>query len=275
MKLTVSMASYDDYDGTYFTIQALRLYHPNHQFEIIVLDNNPQSPHGAELRRLVRDVPNMRLIPVEDRRTSFVKYDTFNHATGDIIIGLDCHVLLNPGFFDHVVEFYEKNPDSMDLLTGPLLYDGLRSVSTHMEPKWRGQDFGCWATDKAGMETGAPFEVPMQGMGCFCFRRSAWKGIHARFDSFGAEEWYVAEKVRSWGGRVMCHPEMKWVHRFGWPKRTFPMSLDTKMFNYYLGWLEVYKTREHPAIQEMTQHWLTLVGETTLEKVIRRAEAAL
>src|SRR5689334_17254283 len=27
-KLTVGMATYDDYDGVYFTLQAIRLYHP-------------------------------------------------------------------------------------------------------------------------------------------------------------------------------------------------------------------------------------------------------
>ena len=27
-KLTIGMATYDDYDGVYFSIQAIRMYHP-------------------------------------------------------------------------------------------------------------------------------------------------------------------------------------------------------------------------------------------------------
>ena len=41
--LTIGMATYDDYDGVYFTVQALRLYHREvaRDVAILVLDNNP------------------------------------------------------------------------------------------------------------------------------------------------------------------------------------------------------------------------------------------
>ena len=50
-KLTIGMATYDDYQGVFWTIQALRMYHAEvmDQVEIIVIDNNPDSDHGKEV----------------------------------------------------------------------------------------------------------------------------------------------------------------------------------------------------------------------------------
>ena len=39
MELTVGMATYRDFDGVYFTIQALRLYHDMEGVEVLVVDN--------------------------------------------------------------------------------------------------------------------------------------------------------------------------------------------------------------------------------------------
>ena len=52
--LTVGMATYDDYDGVYFSLQALRMYHRlGHEIEIIVVDNNPDSSSGRATKDLV------------------------------------------------------------------------------------------------------------------------------------------------------------------------------------------------------------------------------
>ena len=44
-KLTVGMACYDDFDGVYFSVQSLRMYHSDimNDIEILVVDNNPNS----------------------------------------------------------------------------------------------------------------------------------------------------------------------------------------------------------------------------------------
>ena len=54
MKLTVSMATYNDYDGVYFTIQSIRLNH-NIDCEFLVLDNNPLSKHSFALKNFLKD----------------------------------------------------------------------------------------------------------------------------------------------------------------------------------------------------------------------------
>lgn len=278
MKLTVSMATYDDYDGVYFTVQSLRLHQTLRKFdhEILVLDNNPSSSHGEQVRNLSKAIPEMRVIPVTDRQSSFIKYDVFKHATGDVVLGLDCHLLLEPGFISRLMEWWEANPESRDMLTGPLIYDDQNHCTTHMEPVWRGHDFGIWADSAKGLEGNKPFGVPMQGMGCFSASTAAFPILNPNFRGFGAEEWYVAEKVRQGGGEVLCHPEMGWLHRFEWPKRTFPLTVDDKLFNYYLGWLELYRTPLHPMIAGMTKHWREAnIPEEQIAKAMQAATEAL
>ena len=39
IELTIGMATYNDFDGVYFTLQALRLYQDLEQTELLVIDN--------------------------------------------------------------------------------------------------------------------------------------------------------------------------------------------------------------------------------------------
>lgn len=267
--LTISMSTHDDYDGCFFTIQSIRMYQDlPENTEFLVLDNNPDSAHGRQLKHFAKDVHNMRVVDVTDRKSSFVKYDAFKLAQGEIILGLDCHVLLQIGFIRAMMEYWSWNKSSRNMLTGPLLYDGLKATSEQIDPSWRGHDFGIWGDNKEGLKLGEPFEVPAQGMGCFSFVRVNAPVVNPRFRGFGGEEWYMAEKVRQNGGVVVCHPKMGWNHRFNWPQRTFPLSLHDKLFNYYTGWMELYGDFNHPKIQDMTRHWVAEVGEDAVKKAI-------
>ncbi|MBN8420106.1 MAG: glycosyltransferase [Verrucomicrobia bacterium] len=273
MKLTISMATHDDYDGVYFTIQSLRLHHDLPQnTEFIILDNNPNSNHGQALLLFSKWVPDARVIPVTDRTSSFVKYDAFHHARGDVILGLDCHVLLQRGFISSMLSYWQTNSDSREMLTGPLLYNDLKATSVKMEPRWRGHDFGTWGNDPDAMAKGVPFEIPMMGMGCFSMLKKTVPTLASGFSGFGAEEWYLAEKVRQNGGRVICHPSLGWNHRFDWPKRMFPLTLEDKVRNYYRGWFDIYQSRDHPMIRSMTEHWLTFMPSHKLELLIAEAQ---
>jgi hypothetical protein len=136
---------------------------------------------------------------------------------------------------------------------------------------WRGHDFGIWGDNKEGLKSGEPFEIPAQGMGCFSFIRANAPVINQGFRGFGGEEWYMAEMVRHNGGKVICHPKMGWNHRFNWPKRTFPLTIDDKLHNYYTGWLEIYRNINHPMMVEMTQHWISELGEDVVKLAIFKA----
>lgn len=271
MKLTISMATYDDYCGVFFSTESLRIHQKlPKETEFIVLDNNPDSDHGRQVKHFSKSVPNMRVIDVTDRQSSFVKYDVFKHAEGDVILGLDCHVLLQTGFIEAMMKYWEKN-DSPDMLTGPLWYDDLVNTSEQIDPVWRGHDFGIWGNNKEGMKTGVPFEIPAQGMGCFSFLRKYAPVVNPCFNGFGGEEWYMAEKTRLNGGKVMCHPDMKWNHRFDWPRRTFPLSTVDKIANYYVAFLELYGDLMHPRCVEMTKHLNAELGSEVLQQGIETA----
>lgn len=276
MNLTISMATHSDYDGVFFTIQAIRMYQdlpPNTEF--LILDNNPDSDHGRQIKHFAKSVPNMRVIDVTDRESSFVKYDAFHLATGDVILGLDCHVLLQKGFIKAMMEYWSWNPKSRNMLTGPLLYDTLNATSELIKPEWNGHDYGVWGDNKEGLATGEPFEIPAMGMGCFSFIRSQAPKVSPHFSGFGGEEWYMAEKTRLNGGVVVCHPKMGWNHRFDWPKRTFSLNARDKIANYYIAFLEVYGDLSHPMCFEMTRHWKSVVPVEDLQAGIEMALSRL
>jgi hypothetical protein len=64
---------------------------------------------------------------------------------------------------------------------------------------------------------------------------------------------------------------MGWMHRFCWPKRSYPNCNDARVMNYYRGWLHLYKYLDHPMIRVMTQHWLTVMPQSKLDELIQKA----
>ena len=136
--LTIGMATYNDYDGVYFSVQALRMYHPEvmDQVEILVIDNKPDSPHGEEVKRFIESyVTNGRYVPFTEWESSFVKGQVFEHAQGEYVLCIDCHVLLVPGALAKLISYYNTFPNTKDLLQGPLVHDDLKNFYTHFEPK--------------------------------------------------------------------------------------------------------------------------------------------
>jgi hypothetical protein len=237
-ELTIGMATYDDFDGVYFTLQALRLYHDLENTELLVVDN-----YGcAHTRSLAQDWAGATYVAAPDVvGTAAAKDLVFRHASGRSVLCCDSHVLFVPGAIARLRRFYRDNPDCADLLQGPLLYDDGRLVSTHFDPVWRGQMWGVWATDpREDGGWGEPFEIPMQGMGVFSCRLDAWLGFHPGFRGFGGEEGYLHEKYRRAGRRCLCLPWLRWMHRFGRPHGpTYPLTIEDKLRNYVLGHTEL------------------------------------
>lgn len=246
-RLTVGMACYDDFDGVWFSVKALRMYHGDvADMEIVVVDNNPDSAHGREVKRFVESTPRARYVPFgECRGTAQPRNRVFEVASGDYVVCIDCHVLLEPGSLRKLVDYLDANPDCRDLLQGPLVGDRGRVIGTHQELTWRRQALGVWATDDRGIDPdGTPFEIPQQGMGCFACRREAWVGFHPGFRGFGGCETYVAESYRRRGDRVLCLPFLRWHHRFPRPGGVpHSVSATDQLQNYLLtaralGWDE-------------------------------------
>ena len=242
-RLTVGMAVFDDYDGAYFTVQALVLTHPEiaAEMEILIIDNQPRGTSAAALERLAGAVSGGRYIAFGDYEGTSVRDAIFRYARAPIVLCLDSHVLLPPGTLRRLVDYMEARPDCDDLLQGPLLYDDQRTLSTHFDPIWSAGMFGVWGTDERGLAPEAPpFEVPMQGLGVFACRRRAWPGLNPRFRGFGGEEGYLHEKFRQRGARTLCLPFLRWVHRFERPGGIqFRNIWEERIRNYLIGHLEL------------------------------------
>jgi len=278
--LTIGMCTYDDFDGVYFTIQALRMYHKvcDTNIELIVLDNNPEGIHGKEIQKFISGWTNGsgKYIPIKDKPSSFNKYKIVDYANGQYILILDCHVLLINNAIETLLQYYTNHPDCKDLIQGPLLYDDLRNVSTEFKDEWRGDMYGIWHHNPEAYAKGEPFEIKMQGMGLCSFEKKNWPGISSHFKGFGGEEGYIAEKFRRNGGKNICIPQLKWVHRFGRPNGVkYPLILEDRIWNYFIGWLEITKDPNHYMIQDTYKHFAQRVSTNTLDHILNSAIATI
>ena len=258
--LTIGMATYDDYDGVFFSVQAIRMYHPEvtDQIELLVIDNNPDSPSGKEVNNFIENyVPNGRYIPFTEYNSSFVKGKVFEEAQGDYVLCIDCHVFLVPGSLKKLIDYYSIFPNTKDLIQGPLMHDELKSFSTHFKPEWSQGMFGTWDTNQEALDKGDPFEIQMQGTGLLSCKKEHWVGFNPEFRGFGGEEWYIQEKFRQYGGNVLCLPFLKWMHRFGRPNEPqYPLEMYDRIKNYIIGWMELYKDKKDERVLSIVEHFV-------------------
>jgi hypothetical protein len=237
--LTIGMATHNDYDGCYFTIQAIRLYHTEilRDVEFLVVDNNPAGPCAKALKAFEHWAPNYRYLPCRSRQGTAVRDLIFREAAGDFVLCVDSHVLFPPGALARLMEYCRRHPDSNDLLQGPLLWDDMK-LSTHLEPRWWPGElfYGYWAMDDRGADIESPpFEIAMHGLGVFACRREAWPGFNPRLNGFGGEEGYIHEKIRRAGGRALCLPFLRWGHRFERPMGVpYTCTYEDRVRNYLL-----------------------------------------
>jgi hypothetical protein len=257
-QLSIGMATYDDYNGVYFTIQALRLYHPictTDKVEFIIIDNNPSSKHGEQTKAFSNHV-KAKYIPNEERVTTAIRNEIFKNASGKFTICMDPHVLICKTGINKLMDYYKDRSTHKNIVSGPLLYDDMKHISTHFNPVWRDHMYGIWETDQRAYDDPTPFEIPMQGLGCFSCKTDNWQGFNEKFTGFGGEEGYIHEKFRQAGGKAICLPDFKWMHRFGRPDGVpYPLCLEDRIFNYFIGWLEIYKDPEHDMIKTIFNHF--------------------
>jgi hypothetical protein len=159
VKLTVGMATHNDWQGVYFTTQALRLYHPEvvEMCELLVVDNDPEGQEGGWTRDLVeRWLAPHAGKPGQWAKASYVKLPdvegtsaprdhVFRAASGQYVLCLDCHVLLWPGSIKRLLDYYDANPGTRNLLGGPIFMDDYLHYGTHFDDVWRDKMWGVWA----------------------------------------------------------------------------------------------------------------------------------
>jgi hypothetical protein len=253
-KLTIGMATHDDYDGLYFTIQNIRMYHSEilDDVEFVIVDNNPISNHGKAIQNFTTRIKEpVQYLPFTKYKASTVKNKVFELADTPYVLCIDSHVSIEPGAIKKLIDFYDSGKDFGNLLQGPLVYDDLENISTHFDLKWSGYMWGQWGTDARGLDKNAdPFEIPAQGMGLFSCRKDSWVGFNKEFRGFGGEEGYIHEKFRKIGKKTLCLPFLRWLHRFDRPNGiTYPNDLSERYNNYLIGFnelgLDTTELKEH------------------------------
>lgn len=271
------MATYDDFDGVYFSLQSLRMHHAicnSKDVEIILIDNNPESPHGRANEKFMKWIKNGKYIPYTLKRSTSVRNEIFRRAEGKYCISMDCHVLFYPNAIDNLLKYYKNIPDCKNIVQGPLVYDHLNesASSTHFAPVWSSGMYGKWETNHAALRIGDPFEIPMQGLGVFSCETKNWVGFNKKFKGFGGEEGYIHEKFRQFGGQAICLPEFKWVHRFDRPNGVkYPLILEDRVWNYFVGWLELTQDPKHHMISQIYEHFKTRIPVQNLDNLLEQA----
>lgn len=244
-KLTIGMATHNDYDGVYFTIQSIRMFHPEvlDDIEFVIIDNDPKGNCGNAVRNLTDWIKEpFQYLPFTKHQSSTIKNKVFELADTPYVMCIDCHVMLEAGSIKKLIDYYDGGLDLGNLLQGPLIYDDMTSISTHFDfSKWSSHMWGQWATDDRGKDpNGWSFEIPGNGCGLFSARKDSWLGFNKNFRGFGGEEGYIHEKYRKNGKKVMCLPFLRWLHRFERPNgATYPNSLKDRFRNYLIGFREL------------------------------------
>lgn len=273
-RLTIGMCTFDDFDGVYFSLQAIRLYHPEvlDRVNFLVIDNNPTGAHSSHVRTLCEQVPDCYYFPYRSHVSTSVRDLLFRISTSDFVLSMDCHVLFPPGVLARLLDYMDANPDTDDLLQGPLVYDDCTSVASHFEPVWSRGMWGRWGNDPRAKEPDAePFEILMQGLGVFACRREAWPGFNRKFGCFGGEEGYIHERVRRAGGRALCLPFFRWLHRFGRPGGVpYPLPHRERFRNYLLIAHEL-GLDPGPAVD----HFRHCMGTTAADEVLEHVNQEL
>jgi len=275
--LSIGMCTHDDIHGVYFSLQSLRLHHPIVQtdaVELIVVDNNPESVHGQALQKWIKGwcQAKVKYIPYTEKKSTSSRNIIFENAEGKYCMSMDCHVMFPTGALEHLLAYYKDKPDCKDLVQGPLMYDNIHGYSTHFKPVWGGDMYGQWGKNTEGCEKGIPFDIPMQGLGVFSCETKNWLGFNPLFKGFGGEEGYIHEKFRQHGGRTVCIPQFKWLHRFLRPDGvTYPLVLEDRVWNYFVGWLELKQDPSHPMIKEIYDNFSKRMKKEKIDEILRLA----
>jgi len=246
-KLTIGTCVHDDFEGLYFTLQSIRLHHKDilDRLEFVVINNNPKSPEGQEIRKLMGWVTEpLTYVEFDAFSATSLRDKIFGLANTEYVLVLDCHVLLESGSLKKLLDFYDAGKDNRNLIQGPLIYDDMENISTHFDlTKWGADMWGVWETDKRGLNPdGKAFEIPAQGLGLFTCRKDSWLGFNEKFRGFGGEEGYIHEKYRNAGRKAICLPFLRWLHRFGRPLGvTYGPTIEDRFRNYMIGFQEIGK----------------------------------
>lgn len=274
--LTIGMVVYDDWDGFYFSIQAIRMYHREiiNRVEFVVINSNPSSDQGKAVESFCKSgkiKEPLHYYNDDNLMGTATRSKIFSYAQTPYVLVIDSHVMIEAGGIKSLIDFFEAGKDNGNLIQAPLLYDHLEDGPSYFKPEWRSGMFGTWQMDERS-KGDEPFEIPSQGLGLFSCRKDAWLGFAKGHTGFGSEEGYIQEKFLQNGKKTICLPWLKWLHRFSRPSGVpYPNRRKDRVKNYVRGHLELDKP-----VFEILQHFKSIgtkesdlnqwISEVVLEK---------
>lgn len=266
-KLTIGMVIYDDWDGFYFSIQAIRMYHKEilNDVEFIVIDNNPTSKQGQEVKKFITSgwiSEPIQYFEDDNSMGTATRTKIFDYARTPYVLVMDSHVLFESGGIKKLLDFFERGDDEGNLIQAPLLYDNMTIGATNFRPEWRDGMYGVWEINHE--KRNEPFfEIDGQGLGVFACRKECWLGFDKKHKGFGGEEIIISDKFRTHGKKTICFTPLKWLHRFSRPNGVpYPNKYEDRVKNYFNSFLELNKP-----IFEIIEHFKTVgIKEETLRK---------
>jgi hypothetical protein len=247
MKLTIGMSCYDDYDGVWFTIQSILMYHSEciDDINFVVIDGNPESSHGKACEQLISKLKNkhgnngLYVKNVSWPGTASRDY-IFQYAKTPYVLVVDSHVQIVPGAIKKLIKYYDKQPDCKNLIHGPLLGDDGNIFATEMSPEWDYNMYGKWLINPDRLKSNKEYEIEIMGLGLFSCARSNWLGFNKKFRGFGGEEGYIHKKYKKAGHKSVVLPWLKWNHRFTRPRGVpYQNEYIDRVKNYLIGWDEL------------------------------------
>ena len=205
MKWSICLPSYNNFAEVYFTVQSLRMHHDMNDKEIIIADNYGDDDLARFCKEKGRDT--VRYIRVNEfQSVSYAKNKAIESAKGEFVLCMDSHCLLKAGCFD-------VDPSNDDFISGPSINNSCDKYSIQWLPQWRSNMWGIWDEyvqfERLPKE---PVDIWGMGAGFFATRRASWPGFNKDFRGFGGESGYIQEKYRKGGRRVLCYPNMIWMH---------------------------------------------------------------
>jgi glycosyltransferase involved in cell wall biosynthesis len=233
------MPSYKNMEQVWFTVQALRMYQDLSDCEILVVDNFGDPNLENWIRNL--GAVNVRYEKATGQYgTAPAKQAVFARANGQFVLCIDSHVLLRAGAIAGLKQWIKDNPDCSDLIQGPLQFDQLNLYVDRLDMIWKTHFPGVWGPNLTQLVS-EPYEIPMHGMGLFGCFRDKWLNFNPKFKGFGGEEFYIHEKYRKAGHKVICLPWMIWTHKFHVQSEPtlYLNSLEDRLGNYIIGFNEL------------------------------------
>lgn len=260
MRLTIGLPSYNNYTEVFFTIQSLRMHHDLTGCEILVIDNFGD----AELEKFIR-VQGGGVVRyekcVDGSGPAYAKNKVFELARGEMVMCIDSHILL-------ALSSLKNIPVTDNLVHGTLMYCDIKNYSCEWLPEWRGHMWGVWGKCLTVLPQ-KPFEIWGCGCGLFLTKRDSWLRFNDRFKGFGGEEGYLQEKYRRAGRKVLCYPNIVWMHLFD-RKIPYQVRLIDRVRNYLIGFeeigLDVKPVVDHFGLQLVEEARRIIATETEVER---------